>query len=117
HHRGANITACFGHSFRLPAVPEVSGYGRRRGPLRVCSGKRYRAGLLPAFIRPALISLPLMVTSIKQRGCVAALTFLSVLSLSHAQTNPTPAAPAQAPEPPKFADHPPMLLVQAPAPA
>src|SRR5947209_6547967 len=58
-----------------------------------------------------------MVTSIKQPGCVAALTFLSMLSLSDAQTNPTPAAPAQPPQPTKFADHPPMLLVQAPAPA
>jgi len=58
-----------------------------------------------------------MVTSIKQRGCVAALTFLSVLSLSHAQTNPASAGPAQPPEAIKPADHPPMMLVQAPAPA
>jgi type IV pilus assembly protein PilQ len=58
-----------------------------------------------------------MVTSIKQRGCVAALTFLSVLSLSHAQTNPASAGPAQPPEPIKPADHPPMMLVQAPAQA
>jgi type IV pilus assembly protein PilQ len=58
-----------------------------------------------------------MVTSIRQRGCVAALTFLSVLSLSHAQTNPAPAAPAQSPEPIRPADHPPMLLVQAPVQA
>jgi type IV pilus assembly protein PilQ len=57
-----------------------------------------------------------MVTSIKQRGCVVALTFLGMLSLSHAQTNP-PAAPAQAPEPIQPADHPPMTVVQAPVQA
>jgi type IV pilus secretin PilQ/predicted competence protein len=65
-----------------------------------------------------LISLPhIMVTSLKQRGCVATVAFLSALSLSQAQTNPAPAGPAQAPEPIKPADHPPMLLVQAPAQA
>ena len=48
---------------------------------------------------------------------MAAVAFLSLLSLSHAQTNPAPAGPAQAPEPIKPADHPPMLLVQAPAQA
>jgi type IV pilus assembly protein PilQ len=58
-----------------------------------------------------------MVTSIKQRGCVAAVAFLGVLSLSHAQTNPAPAGPAQTPNPIKPADNPPMLLVQAPAQA
>jgi type IV pilus secretin PilQ/predicted competence protein len=58
-----------------------------------------------------------MVTSLKQRGCVAAAAFLSVLSLSQAQTNPAPAGPAQAPSPIKPADNPPMLLVQAPAQA
>lgn len=59
-----------------------------------------------------------MVTSLKQRGYVAAaVAFLTVLSLSQAQTNPVPAGPAQPPEPIKPADHPPMLLVQAPAQA
>src|SRR5437762_5567954 len=58
-----------------------------------------------------------MVTSLKQRGCVAAVAFLGMLSLSQAQTIPAPAGPAQAPEPIKPADHPPMLLVQAPAQA
>jgi type IV pilus assembly protein PilQ len=59
-----------------------------------------------------------MVTSLKQRGYVAAaVAFLTVLSLSQAQTNPAPAGPAQPPEPIKPADHPPMLLVQAPAQA
>jgi type IV pilus assembly protein PilQ len=58
-----------------------------------------------------------MVTSLKQRGCVAAVAFLGVLSLSQAQTNPASAAPAQPPNPPKPADQPPMLLVQAPAQA
>lgn len=59
-----------------------------------------------------------MVTSFKQRGCVAAVAFLSVLSFSQAQTNPAPAAPAQAPQPIKPADsNPPMLLVQAPVQA
>jgi type IV pilus assembly protein PilQ len=57
-----------------------------------------------------------MVTSFKQRGCVAA-AFLSMLSLSQAQNQPVPAAPAQAPQPIKPADNPPMLLVQAPAQA
>jgi type IV pilus assembly protein PilQ len=56
-----------------------------------------------------------MVTSFKQRGCVAAAVFLSVLSLSQAQTNPAPAAP-QAPDPTKPAD-PSMLVVQAPVQA
>src|SRR5947209_16427705 len=58
-----------------------------------------------------------MVTSLKQRGCVAAAAFLSVLSFAQAQTNPAPAGPAQAPNPIKPADNPPMLLVQAPAQA
>jgi type IV pilus assembly protein PilQ len=58
-----------------------------------------------------------MVTSLKQRGCVAAVAFLGVLSLSQAQTNPAPAGPAQPPNPPKPADQPPVLLVQAPAQA
>src|SRR5437879_5947706 len=58
-----------------------------------------------------------MVTSLKQRGCVAAVAFLGMLSLSQAQTIPAPAGPAQVPEPSKPADHPPMLLVQAPAQA
>src|SRR4029077_4731768 len=75
-------------------------------------------GLLPAFIAAALISLLLiMVTSLKQRGCVAAVAFLGMLSLSQAQTIPAPAGPAQAPGPIKAADHQPMLLVQAPAQA
>src|SRR6058998_929811 len=55
--------------------------------------------------------------SLKQRGCVAAVAFLGMLSLSQAQTIPAPAGPAQVPEPIKPADHPPMLLVQAPAQA
>jgi type IV pilus assembly protein PilQ len=59
-----------------------------------------------------------MVTLLKQRGyVVAAVAFLTVLSLSQAQTNPAPAASAQSPEPIKPADHPPMLLVQAPVQA
>jgi type IV pilus assembly protein PilQ len=58
-----------------------------------------------------------MVTSIKQRGCVAAAAFLGVLSLSQAQTNPAPAAPAQAPNPTKPGEQPPMLVVQAPVQA
>jgi type IV pilus assembly protein PilQ len=58
-----------------------------------------------------------MVTSIKQRGCVAAVAFLGVLSLSQAQTNPASAGPVQPPSPPKPADQPPMLMVQAPAQA
>jgi type IV pilus assembly protein PilQ len=59
-----------------------------------------------------------MVTSLKQRGYVAAAAaFLTVLSLSQAQTNPAPAGPAQSPDPIKPADRPPMLLVQAPAQA
>ena len=58
-----------------------------------------------------------MVNLIKQRGCVAAAAFLTVLSLSQAQTSPAPAAPAQAPDQTKTADQSPMLLVQAPAQA
>ncbi len=58
-----------------------------------------------------------MVTSLKQRGCVAAVAFLGVLSLSQAQTIPAPAGPAQPPNPPKPADQSPVLLVQAPAQA
>jgi type IV pilus assembly protein PilQ len=58
-----------------------------------------------------------MVTSLKQRGCVTAVAFLGALSLSQAQTNPAPAGPAQQPEPIKPADHPPMLVVQAPVQA
>jgi type IV pilus secretin PilQ/predicted competence protein len=81
------------------------------------AGNFQRAGLLPAFKRPALISLPLMATSLKQRGCVGAVALLTVLSLSQAQTNPTPAAAAQAPDQPKSADQSPMLVVQAPVQA
>jgi type IV pilus assembly protein PilQ len=40
-----------------------------------------------------------------------------MLSLSQAQTDPAPAGQPQAPEPIKPADHPPMLLVQAPVQA
>jgi type IV pilus assembly protein PilQ len=58
-----------------------------------------------------------MVNLIKQRGGVAAAAFLSVLSLSQAQTNPAPAAPAQAPDQTKTADQSQMLLVQAPVQA
>ncbi|HLW35229.1 MAG TPA: hypothetical protein VKS98_06180, partial [Chthoniobacterales bacterium] len=58
-----------------------------------------------------------MVTSIKLRGCVAAVAFLSVLTLSQAQTNPAPAGAPQAPDPTKSADQPPMLVVQAPVQA
>src|SRR5438105_13782880 len=58
-----------------------------------------------------------MATSLKQRGCVAAVAFLGTLSLSYAQTNPAPAGPAQQPEPIKPADHPPMMRVQAPVQA
>jgi type IV pilus assembly protein PilQ len=58
-----------------------------------------------------------MATSFKQRGCVAAVALLTVLSLSQAQTNPAPAAAAQAPDQPKSADQSPMLLVQAPVQA
>ena len=58
-----------------------------------------------------------MATSLKQRGSVAAVAFLGTLSLSYAQTNPAPAGPAQQPEPIKPADHPPMMLVQAPVQA
>ena len=58
-----------------------------------------------------------MVTSIKQRGCVAAAAFLTVLSLSQAQTNPAPAGAPQAPDPTKSAEQPPMMVVQAPVQA
>ena len=58
-----------------------------------------------------------MVTSIKQRGCVAAVAFLGMFSLSQAQTNPAPAAQPQAPAPIKTSDQPPMLVVQAPVQA
>src|ERR1700736_300487 len=58
-----------------------------------------------------------MVTSLKNRVCVAAVAFLGALSLSQAQTYPAPTGPAQPPDPVKPADHPPMLLVQAPAQA
>ena len=58
-----------------------------------------------------------MVTSLKQRGCVVAVAFLGALSLSQAQTIPAPAGSAQPPNPPKPADQPPMLVVQAPAQA
>src|SRR5881227_4115406 len=59
-----------------------------------------------------------MVTSLKQRGYVAAaVAFLGALSLSQAQTIPAPAGSAQPPNPPKPADQPPTLLVQAPAQA
>src|SRR5438552_2599975 len=59
----------------------------------------------------------IMVTSLKQRGCVVAVAFLGALSLSQAQTIPAPAGSAQPPNPPKPADQPPTLLVQAPAQA
>src|SRR5213080_271203 len=55
----------------------------------------------------------IMVTSLKQRGCVVAVAFLGVLSLSQGQTNPAPAAPAQPRDPIQPADHPQMLLAQA----
>src|SRR5712691_3474449 len=58
-----------------------------------------------------------MVTSLKQRGRVAAVAFLGALSLSQAQTIPAPAGSAQPANPPKPADQPPTLLVQAPAQA
>ena len=58
-----------------------------------------------------------MVNQLKQRGCVAAAAFLTVLSMSQAQTNPAPAAPAKAPDQPKTADQSPVLLVQAPVQA
>jgi type II secretory pathway component HofQ len=58
-----------------------------------------------------------MANSLKQPGWVAAVAFLGVLSLSHAQTNPPPAGQPQAPEPIKSGDHPPMLVVQAPVQA
>src|SRR5437764_9893221 len=102
-------------SFRLLAASRRKAFNT--GPLRNCSGKRDKAGLLPAFIRPALISLLLiMATSLKHRGCVATAAFLGALSLSYAQTNPAPAAPAPA-DPIKPAEQPPMLLVQAPVQA
>jgi len=46
-----------------------------------------------------------------------AVAFLGALSLSQAQTIPAPAGSAQPPNPPKPADQPPTLLVQAPAQA
>src|SRR5438067_2026841 len=55
----------------------------------------------------------IMVTSLKQRGCVVAVALLGVLSLSQGQTNPAPAGPGQPPDPIKPADHPQMLLAQA----
>src|SRR5437899_7671508 len=55
----------------------------------------------------------IMVTSLKQRGCVVAVALLRVLSLSQGQTNTAPAGPAQPPDPIKPADHPQMLLAQA----
>ncbi|PYL29108.1 MAG: hypothetical protein DMF45_07015 [Verrucomicrobia bacterium] len=55
----------------------------------------------------------IMVTSLKQRGCVVAVALLGVLSLSQGQTNPAPAGPAQPPDPIKPVDHPQMLLAQA----
>src|ERR1700736_2792640 len=58
-----------------------------------------------------------MVTSLKNRVCVAAVAFLGALSLSQAQTYPAPTGPAQPPDPVKPADHPPMLVVQAPVQA
>ena len=58
-----------------------------------------------------------MVTSFKQRGRVAAVAFLCMLSLSQAQTNQAPAGQPQAPAPIKTSDQPPMLLVQAPVQA
>src|SRR5947207_7860261 len=59
-----------------------------------------------------------MVTSLKQRGYVAAaVALLGALSLSQAQTIPAPAGSAQPPNPPKPADQSPTLLVQAPAQA
>src|SRR5438067_1546959 len=68
------------------------------------------------FNRQHLSHFHYMVTSFKQRGCVAAAMFLSVLSLSQAQTNPAPAGVPQAPNPTKPADQS-MLLVQAPVQA
>jgi type IV pilus assembly protein PilQ len=60
-----------------------------------------------------------MFTFLKQRGSVAAAVLLTALSLSQAQTNPPPATNAQAPDQAQSApaDHPPMMLVQAPVPA
>ncbi|HXP35880.1 MAG TPA: secretin N-terminal domain-containing protein [Chthoniobacterales bacterium] len=58
-----------------------------------------------------------MVTSLKNRVRVAAVAFLGMLSLSQAQTYPAPTGPAQPPDPVKPADHPPMLVVQAPVQA
>src|SRR4051812_44053190 len=98
---------------KLPAAGDRTDFTSRRG----CSGNRYRLVCFLLSTRPALISLPLMATSFKQRGCVAAAAFLSMLSLSQAQTNPAPAGPAQAPNPIRPAENPPMLLVQAPAQA
>ena len=58
-----------------------------------------------------------MATSIKQRGSAAAVAFLTVLTLSQAQTNPAPAGAPQASDPTKSAEQQPMLLVQAPVQA
>src|SRR5436305_11299781 len=55
----------------------------------------------------------IMVTALKQRGCVVAVALLGVLSLSQGQTNPAPAGPGQPRDPIKPADHPQMLLAQA----
>src|SRR5262249_32861440 len=54
----------------------------------------------------------IMVTSFKQQGYVAALAFLSLLSMSQAQKNAAPAQLAQAPNPTKSTDQP-QMLVQA----
>jgi len=53
-----------------------------------------------------------MVTSFKQQGYVAALAFLSLLSMSQAQKNAARAQLAQAPNPTKSTDQP-QMLVQA----
>src|SRR5438105_11182170 len=55
----------------------------------------------------------IMVTSLKQQGCVVAVALLGVLSLCQGPTNPAPAGPAQPPDPIKPADHPQMMLAQA----
>jgi hypothetical protein len=41
----------------------------------------------------------IMVTSLKQRGCVVAVAFLGVLSLSQGQTNPASGRPSSATRP------------------
>ena len=59
-----------------------------------------------------------MVTSLKQWESVAAAAFLGLLSLSQAQTTPPAVGTAQPADSPKLTgDHPPMLMVQAPAQA